>query len=53
MYLKGAADTVYNSINGTPYSSLEEEICKVAFVSRVESMKDDGEIGLPLLGKFP
>ncbi|ODN04212.1 BRCA1-associated protein [Orchesella cincta] len=45
-----AAATIYTAMNGEPYNSLEEEACRLAFVSRVESMRDDGGIGLPLLG---
>lgn len=50
LIFQSSAGSVYTAVNGTPYSSLEEEICKLAFVSRVESMKNDVEIGLPLLG---
>ncbi|CAL8120081.1 unnamed protein product [Orchesella dallaii] len=47
---ESAAAEVYKAMNGEPYNSLEEEVCRMAFVSRVETMRDDVGVGLPLLG---
>ncbi|XP_046386167.1 BRCA1-associated protein [Ischnura elegans] len=36
-----AADEFYRSFNGVPFNSMEENVCNLAYVSRVETLHED------------
>lgn len=44
------ADTFYKNFNGERFNSIEPEVCHLAFVARVESVKESEEACLPIPG---
>ncbi|GFY58875.1 BRCA1-associated protein [Trichonephila inaurata madagascariensis] len=44
------ADIFYKNFNGTRFNSIEPEICHLAFVAKVETIKESEEVSLPLPG---
>ncbi|GFU50074.1 BRCA1-associated protein [Nephila pilipes] len=44
------ADIFYKNFNGTRFNSIEPEICHLAFVAKVETIKESEEVCLPLPG---
>lgn len=38
---QAAADEFYRTFNGAPFNSMEENVCNLAFVSRVETVRED------------
>ena len=48
--LKADADMFYNNFNGQNFNSIEEDICKLVYVARVETTKESEDGGLPIPG---
>ncbi|GIY59957.1 BRCA1-associated protein [Caerostris extrusa] len=44
------ADIFYKNFNGTRFNSIEPEVCHLAFVAKVETIKESEEVCLPLPG---
>ncbi|XP_028519639.1 BRCA1-associated protein isoform X2 [Exaiptasia diaphana] len=44
------ADEFYNTYNGQPYNSFEEEVCHLVYVAKVEIMKSSEGASLPIAG---
>ncbi len=49
--LQEEADTFYVEFNGKKFNSFDDDICLLAYVSRVETVKGSDGAGLPLTGK--
>lgn len=45
-----SADEFYNSLNGTAYNSFEPDVCNLAYVARVEVIKDSKTCHMPING---
>lgn len=45
-----AADVFYKNFNGTKFNSIEPEVCHLAFVAKVETVKESEEASLPIPG---
>ena len=41
----------YNTFNGQCFNSIEEDICRLVYVARVETTKESENGGLPIPGK--
>ncbi|MPC22299.1 BRCA1-associated protein [Portunus trituberculatus] len=47
---QGDADMFYNTFNGQCFNSIEEDICRLVYVARVETTKESENGGLPIPG---
>ncbi|KAG8197721.1 hypothetical protein JTE90_001643 [Oedothorax gibbosus] len=46
-----SADIFYKNFNGTRFNSIEPEVCHLAFVAKVETVKESEEACLPIPGQ--
>lgn len=47
---QGDADMFYNTFNGQCFNSIEQDICRLVYVARVETTKESENGGLPIPG---